>query len=418
MEHLAGVLRSLRADAAITQEDLAQRAGLSVRTVSDIERGLRKRLYRDTAEHLAAALGLSGEARTDFVQLARGRAVAVTRELDATFRRRYVAWHVDRVSALVEEVGHGEWYEVLDADEPNLTVALRWAADAGDVESLLQLAAGMWRYWQARGDLAIGRQWLERGLRAEPAASAAIRMTALWGLAWLSYQQGDIPSAARCGRELAALAEEADSIAARRNAATINGIVALARDDVMPALEQLEAALLLARSLHDPWLLATSMLNVGMGHIAARQITCARRCIGEASRRYAELGDERFCARSLGYLGWAAVVEGDVRRAERLFVQSLSAFDVLAEAKGVADALTGLATSAAVQGCPMRAAQLGGAAERVQESFAGRALPVERRIADRELARARRLAGEEDWGAAWTTGRALRVVDAVALALT
>ncbi len=79
MEHLAGVLRSLREDAAITQEALAQKAGLSVRTVSDIERGLRKRLYQDTAEHLAAALSLDGEAREEFVEFARGRASVIRR---------------------------------------------------------------------------------------------------------------------------------------------------------------------------------------------------------------------------------------------------------------------------------------------------------------------------------------------------
>lgn len=182
MGHLARVLRSLREDAAITQEELAKKAGLSVRTVSDIERGLRKRLYRDTAERLGAALGLAGEALAEFVDHARGRTSHFQRELDAEFRRRFVSWHVDRVSALSEHVGHeDQWYAVLDADEPNLTVALRWAAAAGDTESLLQLGAGLWRYWQARGDLVIGRRWLERGLNATPPASPPTRMTALWG---------------------------------------------------------------------------------------------------------------------------------------------------------------------------------------------------------------------------------------------
>ena len=84
MGHLAGVLRSLREDAAFTQEELADKAGLSVRTISDIERGLRKRLYRDTAERLATALGLADEASEEFVELARGRTSDVKRELDAT----------------------------------------------------------------------------------------------------------------------------------------------------------------------------------------------------------------------------------------------------------------------------------------------------------------------------------------------
>src|SRR5690348_14900154 len=147
MGHLAGVLRSLREDAAITQEELAERAGLSARTISDIERGLRKRLYRDTAERLGAALGLAEDTLAEFVDLGRGRTAELRRELDEGFRRRFVGWHVDRVSALADQVGHeDQWYAVLDADEPNLTVALRWADEAGDSEALLLLCAGLWRY--------------------------------------------------------------------------------------------------------------------------------------------------------------------------------------------------------------------------------------------------------------------------------
>ena len=417
MEHLAGVLRSLRVDAAMTQEELAQNAGLSVRTVSDIERGLRTRLYQDTAQHLAAALGLEGEPRAEFVELARGRASAIRRELDADFRHRFVAWHVDRVSALASHVGHEEqWYAVLDADEPNLTVALRWAAEAGDTESLLQLGAGLWRYWQARGDLEVGRRWLERGLEAVPPPSPASRMAALWGLAWLAYQQGDDASASECARELAGLARQVDDATARRHAATIRGIVSLAQEDVAGALSSLEEALELARGLEESWLLATSLLNVGIAKIAARETGDARRLIGEALREYVELGDERFRARALGYLGLAALSDGDAPRGEALYAQSLDVFDALGEAKGIAEGLTGLAIAAVMRDLPVRAAQLGGAAERLRESFAGRALPVERRLAEIELARAKNELSDVDWDAAWTSGRALREDEAIALA--
>jgi transcriptional regulator with XRE-family HTH domain len=419
MGHLAGVLRSFREDAAMTQEELADKAGLSVRTVSDIERGLRKRLYHDTAERLATALGLAGAAHPEFVELARGRAPDMRRDLDAEFRRRFVAWHVDRVSALADSVGHeDQWYAVLDADEPNLTVALRWAADAGDTESLLQLSAGLFRYWQARGHLAIGRQWLERGLNATPAASASTRMTALWGLAWLAYQQGDDASAAKCARELGDLADDSDDAGARRNAATVSGIVALARNDVTDAVRDLGEALLLAREIDQPWLLATSLLNLGIAKIAAGETADARMLIGEALREYARLGDERFRARSLGYLGLASLVDDDPERGEALYAQSLTVFETFGEAKGIAEALTGLATAAARRGLPARAAQLGGAAERIRESFAGRALPVERRLAEAHLAAAKVEAGDGPWNDAWTGGRALRDDEVIDVALT
>lgn len=419
MDDLAGVLRSLRVDSAMTQEELAEKAGLSVRTVSDVERGLRRRLYHDTAEHLAAALGLDGDARADFVLLARGRTTAFRRELDADFRHRFVRWHVDRVGALGGHVGHEElWYAVLDADEPNLTVALRWAAEAGDSEALLQLATGLWRYWQARGDLETGRRWLEQGLNAVPPAQPATRMTALWGLAWLAYQQGDDAASAEFAGALDELAHELDDPTARRNAATVSGIVLLARDEVAGALPNLDEALLLARELGEPWLLATSLLNVGIAKIAALETEEARKAIGEALREYAELGDERFRARSLGYLGLAALVDGDAERAESLYAQCLTVFEALGEAKGIAEALTGLATAAVGRGLPTRAAQLGGAAERLRESFAGRALPVERRLAESQFARAKEDVGDGPWEAAWTTGRALRETEAIELALS
>jgi transcriptional regulator with XRE-family HTH domain len=69
----AGLLRQLRAEARLTQEELAEAAGLSPRSVSDLERGLHRTARKDTAELLAAALGLAGPARSLFVAAARGR---------------------------------------------------------------------------------------------------------------------------------------------------------------------------------------------------------------------------------------------------------------------------------------------------------------------------------------------------------
>lgn len=56
----------------MTQEELAARAGVSARTVSDVERGLRSRLYPDTAERFVTALALDPAPRDAFLQGARG----------------------------------------------------------------------------------------------------------------------------------------------------------------------------------------------------------------------------------------------------------------------------------------------------------------------------------------------------------
>jgi predicted ATPase/DNA-binding CsgD family transcriptional regulator len=70
---LAGLLRQLRADAGLTQAELAKEAGVSPRSVSDLERGINRTARRDTAVRLAGALGLAEPARSLFVAAALGR---------------------------------------------------------------------------------------------------------------------------------------------------------------------------------------------------------------------------------------------------------------------------------------------------------------------------------------------------------
>src|SRR5689334_23538820 len=70
------LVRQLRAEAGLTQEELAEAAGLSPRGVSDLERGIHRTARKDTALLLAGALGLAGPARELFVAAARGRTPA------------------------------------------------------------------------------------------------------------------------------------------------------------------------------------------------------------------------------------------------------------------------------------------------------------------------------------------------------
>ena len=74
--NFAGLLRQLRGEARLTQEELAEAAGLSPRSVSDLERGVNRTARKDTALLLAGALGLAGPVLVLFVAAARGRAPA------------------------------------------------------------------------------------------------------------------------------------------------------------------------------------------------------------------------------------------------------------------------------------------------------------------------------------------------------
>ena len=69
-----GVLRRLRAEAGLTQEELAKAAGLSPRAISDLERGVVTTPHRYTVQLLADVLQLGGSARDEFEAAARRRA--------------------------------------------------------------------------------------------------------------------------------------------------------------------------------------------------------------------------------------------------------------------------------------------------------------------------------------------------------
>ena len=68
-------LRSCRRSAGLSQEELAERSGLSVRAISDLERGRTRWPYRDSLQRLADALGLRDAARAGFLSAA-GRRLA------------------------------------------------------------------------------------------------------------------------------------------------------------------------------------------------------------------------------------------------------------------------------------------------------------------------------------------------------
>ena len=70
-EHSFGtLLRRARRAAGLTQEEVAERAGVSVRTISDLERGVSHTPHTDTVTLLAEALGLQDRDRAAFMAAA------------------------------------------------------------------------------------------------------------------------------------------------------------------------------------------------------------------------------------------------------------------------------------------------------------------------------------------------------------
>src|SRR5271155_5546206 len=69
-------LRQQRVASGLTQEDLAERSGVSVRAIADLERGRTRRPYPSSVRALARALGLPETAGSELVARYRAGGVA------------------------------------------------------------------------------------------------------------------------------------------------------------------------------------------------------------------------------------------------------------------------------------------------------------------------------------------------------
>jgi transcriptional regulator with XRE-family HTH domain len=111
-----GLLRELRAVAGLTQEELAGAAGVSVRSVRELERGRVATPQKETVRLLAGALGLTGPARAEFEAVARSRPATGGAAVPARTLPRDIASFTGRQEELAE-----------------LMAAVADAADAGGV---------------------------------------------------------------------------------------------------------------------------------------------------------------------------------------------------------------------------------------------------------------------------------------------
>ena len=290
----------------------------------------------------------------------------------------------------------GPWLERLAQNQDNLRAALSWsrrAAEASARELGLRLAGTLCWFWNLRGAVSEGLDWLEAALAGGQDAGPAVRAKALYAsaeLAWLSGQNelararadesaalfralddkrglaytlqslpmaNDHPQAAASTAESLRLFEEIGDAWGAAMAMAALDLPALIRDGDPEGQgrAQLQAALARFRTLGDDWGMA-QVLNM-LGDLARSQDDLAG-----AGARYAEA--RHSCAGKgltgsvpslLHNLGSVALRGGEPQRALGRFRESLGLFRDQGDQRGIADCLTGLAGVLAALKQPERA---------------------------------------------------------------
>lgn len=255
----------------------------------------------------------------------------------AAVQRRYAGYFL----ALAEEMdaqwrgpAPHVWFERLEQERDNLRAALAWSlTEGGDKEMGLRLGAALWRFWEIRGHLREGREWLAR---------------------------------------LLALPEAPSYAAARAKALTAAGYLATIQGDIAAAYPLLEASLALARASGGTANLTESLNTFGFAALAAGEYERAARLLEESLACGRESGDETACHVALFNLARVAQALGDYGRAAALHEQSLALKRKQGESWSIALSLSNLGHLAQLRGRPRQAVAL------FQESLA-----LRQRLGDR-----------------------------------
>ncbi len=349
-----------------------------------------------------------------------------------------------------------------DVDARNIWLVLGECLAEGDVAAGLRLCTAIRPSMLVRGEFALGCEWVDAFLARPEAAGVPqrVRGPALIGRAQLSLSRdpagaeplaraglrlcraaGDqfwIASALNLLSEIAAhtgrLAEAeelalealhvAESAGDGWNAGYAHGVratIAGNRGDLEAAASLARASMGIMRSIDHRWGVARAQLGLGDLARLTGDPAGAQRRYAEALGYLREIGGTPEIARCLSGLGRAALDEGDLATARMHLTESLLACRDIGTRIGIARGLEAFASLAGRQGpfgaesAAERAALLAAASAGLRGATGLPPLPGAR--AERYLAAARAVIGDEAAAGLWSRGLALSPEAAVALAI-
>ncbi len=293
-----------------------------------------------------------GAPRYTLLQLVReyGLEVVTVTGATASLRRQHAAYFLsvaEMAACTLRGPRQAATVARLKAEGDNLRAALQWALECGEVTMACRLTAALWRFWDARGHLSEGRDWLGQVLALTEASTydvpAALHARVLTGAGTLAYDQGDCAAAIVLFDRALDVGRAAGDLTGM--AAALNGQAHIARvEGDLPRAEALYMeALALRRQVGDRWDIVASLNNMGLvardrGHYARAAAAFEE---GLALKR--ALGDLAGVALALNNLGLVARDQGLAERARDLLEEGLRLFRALDNMRGGAFALTNLA---------------------------------------------------------------------------
>ncbi|MEP6693306.1 MAG: hypothetical protein ABJB39_01525, partial [Chloroflexota bacterium] len=288
---------------------------------------------------------------------------------EETIRDRHLAAYVTLAERAAPELQGNEqrrWLDLVELEHDNLRAALEHAIAAGRVEPASRVVFALWRFWQVRGYLREGLNWVERALGL-PSAASRERLRVLEAAGGLTYWMADLDTTERYYREAYDITGGLADPAERAKAAYNLSFVYLLRSDDHPKGQALlEEALPIFRQLGDraaigraAWALG-AIYGEGTGR-TPKDFLMADRLAHEALDEHRALGNRFDIAWDLHSTGLSALKLGRPDEAEAYWREALQIFIDAGDSSGIVLLLSNFSELARARGDIQRMDTLVGA---------------------------------------------------------
>jgi non-specific serine/threonine protein kinase len=332
-------------------------------------------------------------------------------------------WHATHFLTLAEQAvpllrgsQQAVWLDRLEADHANLRAALEWSlTEDRQTDAALRLSAALAWFWATRGHASEGHRWLARAL-AGPEAHPKARLGALYGAGWLAHIHYDASSARAYLDAALPLAQQQNDRWAMAWIVHLMGRVAYYQNDATTAQQLGEQSLGMARELGDEWLAGWALQLLGVTAHIAGDLETARRHHEQAleiRQRLVYPEGLGMCAFLLGLVDYH---RGDYASAYALTREGLQRFDDVGVKWVVLNAL-GSTAALIARHQPETAVRLAGAIDAIGTAINIPPIPLVADTLAGMLEQLRTALSGAAFEAAWMSGQAMSLEEAVAVAL-
>ncbi len=305
-----------------------------------------------------------GDSGARYYLLATVREYALERLAEASeeeaARHAHLLWAVGLVEEVAPRIDGGREGAVglereldrLDAETPNLRVALEFAHACGDPEAALRIAGPLGRFAYLRGHYHEIREWMDAAVMTGADAPAALRAKALLGSGRLALLQCDYRPAVRRLEAALRLYRELGDAQGTASALQVLGSVAREQGRYARAMELHRESLSIAEAASDRWAVASAHGYLGFACWLQAKFEQATEECTRALQIFRDIDDVEGIAWSLLSLGTVARQHGDREQAAALLQESRSLAERIGFREGIAWSLEQLGLLAADRGDP------------------------------------------------------------------